>query len=116
MAYVGLFLASYVWVFLQGFQSRSVNSGEYVWAFFGSFLLGTAQAYVLSRVILSNDPTHLLVYCLGGACGIVSAMRYFAFLKTKKDSTTNDHQDHQSGFDRADRRRNQCCCRSDCSR
>ncbi len=84
LEFIGLFWASFLWVFLQGFQSRSVNSGQYVWAFFGSFALGTAQIFVLATVIKSNDPAHLLVYCLGGACGIVTAMRLHQTLQARK--------------------------------
>ena len=88
MAFLGLFAASFLWVFLQGFQSRSVNSGQYVWAFSGSFALGTAQVFVLSTVIKSNDPVHVLVYCLGGACGIVTAMRFHRFLGDRRKAPT----------------------------
>ena len=90
MAFASLFLASFLWVFLQGFQSRSVNSGEYVWAFFGSFLLGTAQVFVLSTVIKAESPLHTFVYCLGGSVGIVTAMRVHRYLKDRKETTMDN--------------------------
>lgn len=70
-----LFVTSFGWVFIQAFQSRNVNSGQYGWAACTSFVLGTLQVAVLSTVIGPNGSlAHTLLYCAGGSLGVVSAM------------------------------------------
>lgn len=74
-AWLLLFASSIAWVFVQAFQSRNVNSGQYAWAAGGSFLIGTLQVYVLSTVVGPGASLfHTLTYCSGGAVGVVSAM------------------------------------------
>lgn len=74
-AWLLLFLSSFGWVFVQAFQSRNVNSGQYIWAAFGSFFIGTLQVFVLSTVVGPGASfLHTLVYCTGGALGVTSAM------------------------------------------
>src|SRR3546814_11465883 len=66
--------SSDLWVFIQGFQSRNVNNGNYGLAACSSFAMGFSQVYVLSTVISSASILHTLVYCTGGPLGIVLAM------------------------------------------
>ncbi len=75
LAVLALFASSVGWVFVQAFQSRNVNSGQYAWAAAGSFLLGTLQVFVLRHVVGKDGSfLHTLVYCTGGAFGVVLAM------------------------------------------
>src|SRR3546814_7001681 len=66
--------SSWAWVFTQGFQSRNVDNGNYGLAACSSVAMGFSQVYVLSKVISSASILHTLVYCTGGALGIVLAM------------------------------------------
>lgn len=70
-----LFAISFCWVFVQAFQSRNVNSGQYAWAAAGSWLIGNLQVAVLSRVVGPHSSfIDTQVYCLGGGVGVVCAM------------------------------------------
>jgi hypothetical protein len=74
-ALLGLFAISFGWVFVQAFQSRNVNSGQYAWAAAGSWAIGNLQVLVLSSVIGPHSSfLSTQVYCLGGGVGVVSAM------------------------------------------
>ena len=84
MGFLVLFAASFAWVYLQGFQSQSVNGGEYRAAAIGSFALGFTQVYVLASVIKAEDLLHTFVYCCGGSLGIVAAMKTKAILRSRK--------------------------------
>jgi hypothetical protein len=44
MARLGLLVISFGWVFVQAFQSRNVNSGQYLWAACGSWAIGNLQS------------------------------------------------------------------------
>lgn len=70
-----LFFTSVLWIFVIGFQSRAVNSGQYMVAAPTSFLIGFLQVSVLGDV-LSPDASMVdtLIYCSGGMFGIVLAM------------------------------------------
>src|SRR3546814_5416971 len=63
LAWLILFASSVAWVFIQGFQSRNVNNGNYGLAACSSFAMGFSQVYVLSKVISSASILHTLVYC-----------------------------------------------------
>lgn len=75
LAWFLLFLSSVCWVFIQAFQSRNINTGQYGFAAATSFALGFLQVHVLSTVV-SPEATAFdtLIYCSGGAVGVVSAM------------------------------------------
>lgn len=69
-------LATYLQVFMMGFQSRNVNTGRYGWAAGTSLMIGTAQLLSV-RGIIANDP--VTIWCLtatAGPCAIVSAMLF----------------------------------------
>jgi len=72
---IHIFGAGFVTVFLLGFQSRSVNNGNYLWAAGGSFLIALAQVSIWEKL---TAPTagllESVVYGLSGATGITSAM------------------------------------------
>jgi hypothetical protein len=71
----GLFLVGiFCQVFLMGFQSRSVNSGKYLLAAFGSAAIGLANLVVIRTVALDNPMQVFLLTCIGGPAGICSAM------------------------------------------
>lgn len=75
IAWITLFVSSIIWVFIIGFQSRAVNSGQYLVAAPVSFALGFLQVQVLGDV-LSPTATLIdtLIYCTGGMVGIVTAI------------------------------------------
>lgn len=79
-----LALASFVQVFMLGFQSRSVNAGNYVYAFFCSTAIGFSQVMVWKHIM--EDTQSLLataVYSLSGACAICCAI--YAHKRLHKD-------------------------------
>src|SRR3546814_15945594 len=75
LAWLILFASSVAWVFIQGFQSRNGNNGNYGLEACSSFAMGISQVYVLSKVISSAPIIHTLVYCTGRALGIVQIRR-----------------------------------------
>ena len=85
MALLGLLVISFGWVFVQAFQSRNVNSGQYLWAACGSWAIGNLQVLVLSSVIGPHSSLlQTQVYCLGGGIGVVSAMWVHRRFLTRK--------------------------------
>lgn len=85
-----LFLSSAGWVFIQAFQSRNINTGQYGLAAATSFGLGFLQVRVLSTVV-SPEATFfdILTYCSGGAVGVVAAMWvHRAFIHRKTETAT----------------------------
>lgn len=85
MHFLILFATSVAWIFVQAFQSRNVNSGNYALAAGSSFLLGTLQVQVLSTVVSPGASiVHTLIYCAGGSVGVVLAMlTHKRFVKQK---------------------------------
>lgn len=85
MDFLILFATSVAWIFVQAFQSRNVNSGNYALAAGSSFLLGTLQVHVLSTVVSPQSSfLHTLLYCAGGSVGVVLAMlTHKRFVKQK---------------------------------
>lgn len=73
MTELALFFSSFVLVFLLGFQSRNVNSGEYMWAFFTSAGIGLMQIVMYKLAPTATTP-ELAAFLLGGPAGIVCAM------------------------------------------
>ncbi len=73
-----LFASTYVLVFALGYQSRNVNSGQYLAAFFTSFAIGISNLLVL-RLAPNASQTEIMAYLAGGPLGIVSAMRVHAW-------------------------------------
>jgi hypothetical protein len=66
---------SFFQVFTLGFQSRSVNAGNYVYAFFCSSVIGFSQVYVWKH-IMTGDQSLLstAVYAFSGGLAIMSAI------------------------------------------
>lgn len=72
---IALFAAGFATVFLLGFQSRNVNTGQYWAAACTSTAIGLAQVYIWGMVTApSSGFLEGLVYGLSGACGITSSM------------------------------------------
>ena len=69
-----LFLAVYGQVALLGFQSRNVNTGQYVSAAVTSVLIGTAQLFAVRAMVLSDPIAVWCVTSIAGPAGILSAM------------------------------------------
>lgn len=75
IALLFLALTSFAQVFTLGFQSRSVNAGNYGVAFVCSTLIGFSQVYVWKHVIAdTSSPVSATVYSLSGACAICCAI------------------------------------------
>lgn len=86
MDFLILFATSVAWIFVQAFQSRNVNSGNYALAAGSSFILGTLQVHVLSTVVSpSSSALHTLLYCAGGSVGVVLAMLAHKRLVRRKE-------------------------------
>jgi hypothetical protein len=73
--YATIFIAGFVSVFAQGFQSRNVNHGNYIGAAVTSMFVGITSAH-LWELITSPEmgATAGVVYGLSGAFGITSSM------------------------------------------
>jgi hypothetical protein len=71
-----LFLSviSFVMVFAMAFQSRNINSGQYLFAAGGSMFIGFSQAFVWRATTAGEGWTTVLVYSLSGGVGCVCAM------------------------------------------
>jgi hypothetical protein len=68
------FLATFAQVFLLGFQSRNVNSGQFVAAASTSFLIGAAQIFVVRGIALSDPWVAFAITSVAGPSAIVTAM------------------------------------------
>jgi hypothetical protein len=71
---ITIFLAGYVSVFLLGFQSRCVNTGNYVLAGLGSFSIALMQTTLWGALFSDLTWSSSVVYGLSGASGITSSM------------------------------------------
>lgn len=70
-----IFVAGFATVFLLGFQSRNVNSGNFGWAAATSFCVAVAQATLWTRITAPGaGMIGVVVYGLSGATGITAAM------------------------------------------
>lgn len=75
MSYVVLFLCGFVQVFALGFQSRNVNTGQYLYAGLTSLFVGMSQVAVWHRVMAPTSSwIEAAVYGLSGAFGITASM------------------------------------------
>lgn len=78
---------SFFQVFMLGFQSRCVNAGNWVVAFFCSSAIGMSQVYVWKHVMETTGLIPAIVYSLSGGCAIVCAIFvHKKYLGTKRVS------------------------------
>lgn len=99
MSYLVIFFAGYASVFLLGFQSRSVNHGNYLAAAIGSFLIAQMQTTLWGSLFSDLTWTASLVYGLSGCCGITSSMFVHQRLMKKPDQTKpRDQTMHRPTF------------------
>jgi hypothetical protein len=86
---LAVYVAGFVLVFAQGFQSRNVNNGNYRWAAGTSLIIGSSFGTLVTKI--SNPAVgHMggLVYGIAGACAIVTAMYvHERFVKKPNDGT-----------------------------
>jgi hypothetical protein len=68
------FIATFAQVFLLGFQSRNVNTGQYVAASCTSFMIGAAQIFTVRTIALANPWVAFSITSVAGPSAIVSAM------------------------------------------
>lgn len=72
---VTIFLAGFLSVFLLGFQSRLVNTGNFVWAGLCSFTIALAQTTLWGLLEeVKHSWVASLVYGLSGFTAITTAM------------------------------------------
>lgn len=74
MNHLLIFFAGYVSVFLLGFQSRNVNSGNYGYAAGTSFLIAMLQTTLWGALFKDLSWESSIVYGLSGCLGITSSM------------------------------------------
>jgi O-antigen ligase len=73
--FLGVFFPSLISVFLLGFQSRLVNTGNYIGAGICSFTIAMFQASVWHSLMAPNATWETtLAYGIGGSLGIMSAI------------------------------------------
>lgn len=73
--FLTIFLSGYMSVFLLGFQSRLVNTGNYVGAGICSFTIALFQATLWSKLMShSQDLSSTFAYGLAGSAAIMSAI------------------------------------------
>jgi uncharacterized membrane protein YuzA (DUF378 family) len=80
-----IFFAGYLSVFLLGFQSRCVNTGNYPLAATGSFIIALMQTTLWGALFADLTWASSIVYGLSGASGITSSMYVHRRWFTKKD-------------------------------
>ncbi len=61
-------------VFAAAFQSRNVNSGQYLLAACGSIFIGFSQAFVWRATTSTDDWLGVAVYSVAGGLGCLTAM------------------------------------------
>ncbi len=75
MSYLILFICGFTQVFALGFQSRNVNTGQYLYAAGTSFFVGLSQWAVWQRIMLPTSSwLEAAVYGLSGDFGITASM------------------------------------------
>lgn len=75
MHYLTLAVVSYFSVFILGFQSRNINSGEFKWAAACSILIGLSNTYVWRAITMEEASWgEWFTYSVAGGFGITSAM------------------------------------------
>lgn len=86
MTLILLGLISFIMVFAMAFQSRNINSGQYLFAAFGSMFIGFSQAFVWRATTSTDSYVEVLVYSVAGGIGCVAAMW------THRRYVTKDHK------------------------
>jgi hypothetical protein len=72
---LSVFGTGFLSVFLLGFQSRLVNTGNRLWAGACSFTIAMAQSLLWSKLAVANHSfSSALAYGFSGFCGITLAM------------------------------------------
>lgn len=98
MSYLTIFLAGFVSVFAMGFQSRNVNSGNYVGAGLTSMFVGITSAHLWAIIV---DPAMGamagVIYGLSGALGITSSMYVHERFMNDKQRSRKPRDDGRRG-------------------
>jgi hypothetical protein len=83
-----IFVAGFGAVFLLGFQSRSVNHGNFKAAALGSFVIAQTQTTLWGALFANLTWSASLVYGMSGALGITASMYVHRrwFLKPTKET------------------------------
>lgn len=89
MDFITIFFAGYLSVFLLGFQSRLVNTGNFIGAALCSFTISIFQASLWSHLMKSPSFGNTMAYGLAGSAAITSAIfvHQKMFGKTVLDKT-----------------------------
>lgn len=76
-----LFVSTFFTVFLLGLQNLNVVNYKYGLAVITSFGISWAN-YYLYKIIPTTEftPVRVVLYCAGGALGVVSSMALFQFI------------------------------------
>lgn len=69
-----LFLATFGVVFMLGFQSLSVQSGNFALAAFNSVVIGIFNLTLLRTIPFVTEWTQIVIYIVAGPCGIMASM------------------------------------------
>ena len=85
MTSIALFASTFALVFFLGLQSLNVNNGHYRAAFFTSFGIGIGNL-VLFKLAPEASGIEIAAFLLGGQFGIVAAMRFFRFVRLRKEA------------------------------
>ena len=79
-----LAVVAFLNVFVLAFQSRNINSGNYVLAALFSMGIGASQAFVW-KVVTTTGTTEMLVYSAFGGLGCVAAMKAHQIMRRWED-------------------------------
>jgi hypothetical protein len=83
-----ILVANFVFVFALGFQSRTVNSGQYLLAGFNSLVIGFANLGILKIIPQATETLEIVVFLVSGPLAIMSAMwvhkHHFSHPKTRR--------------------------------
>jgi hypothetical protein len=87
MKYLILFLASFLLMFLLGFQQLNIEHRKYLYSFLTSICISTAN-YFLFKILPGSEFEFLqfLYFAVGGGLGIIASMILHDALITKSDS------------------------------
>lgn len=80
-----IFVATIANVFLLGFNSRNINTGQYLTAAITSSLIGLTNLILFKKLPVVTTFLEGAGYCLGGSIGITLAMYIHSRAFKKKD-------------------------------
>jgi hypothetical protein len=83
MSLLGIFLASFAIVFCLGFQSRTVNHGDYLMAAVTNVAISILNYYIIKNISTEHNMDAFVAYVAGGPLGITASIWAHKWYKKK---------------------------------